>query len=235
MTGSRRFAAATVQLSFLISHTSQVGIRFTELSGKRISLIVMKTKSLFGLCLLAAIFFAGCVVQSIHPLFAEKELISFPALVGTWAQQDGDKEVGLWVFAAQDQRYELTHTDEKGRKALFTVGVGKLGTNVFLDGFPANLLPGSELNDLAQVHLIGAHTFFKLVKTNDALFLLAMDYEWLEKLLQENPRTMAHVVQDKHPILTASTEELRKFVAKYASDEKVFKNEIKLIPKKPSK
>ncbi len=195
----------------------------------------MKTKSLFGLCLLAAIFFGGCVVQTIQPLFAEKDLISYPALVGTWAQQDGEKEVGLWVFATHDQRYELTHTDEKGRKALFTVGAGKIGTNVFLDGFPANLLPGSELNDLAQAHLIGAHTFLKLVKTNDALVLRAMDYEWLENLLKENPKAIAHAVQDKHSILTATTEELQKFVAKYAGDEKVFKNEIRLVPKKSAK
>jgi hypothetical protein len=192
----------------------------------------MKTKFVFGLCLVAAIFFAGCVVQSIHPLFAEKELVTYPSLVGTWVQQDGEKEVGLWVFVAHDRQYELTHTDEKGHKALFTVGVGKLGTNVFLDGFPANLLPGGELNDLAQAHLIGAHTFVKLVKTNDALVLLAMEYEWLENLLKENPKAIAHVVQDKRPILTATTEELQKFVAKYASDEKVFKNEIKLVPKK---
>ncbi|HEY0552422.1 MAG TPA: hypothetical protein VGF13_22670 [Verrucomicrobiae bacterium] len=195
----------------------------------------MKTKFLFGLSLLATIFFGGCVVQSIQPLFAEKDLIPDPALVGTWTQQDGDKEVGRWVFAAHDQQYELTHTDEKGHKALFTVGVGKIGTNVFLDGFPANLLPGGELNDLAQVHLIGAHTFFKVVRTNETLVLLAMDYEWLENLLKENPKAIAHVMQHKHPILTASTEELQKFVAKYAGDEKVFKNEIQLLPKKSAK
>ena len=195
----------------------------------------MKTKFPFGLCLLGASFFAGCVVQSIQPLFSEKELVSYPALVGTWSQPDGEKVVGVWTFAAHDKQYELTHTDENGHKALFTVGAGKLGTNMFLDGFPADLLPGSELNGVAQAHLIGAHTFVKLVKTNDALVFLAMDYEWFEKLLQENPKAIVHIVQDKRPILTASTEELQKFVAKYANDEKVFKNEIRLVPKKPAK
>jgi hypothetical protein len=233
--GVGRFAAATVQPSDFTGGNSRVRIRFTEAGGKPIPSIAMKTKFLFGLSLLAAIFFGGCVVQSIHPLFAEKDLVPYPALVGTWTQQDDDKEVGRWVFAAHDQQYELTHTDEKGRKALFTVGAGKLGTNVFLDGFPVNLLPGGELNDLAQAHLIGAHIFLKLVKTNDALVLLAMDYEWLEKLLEENPKAIAHVVQDKRPIFTASTEELQKFVAKYASDEKIFKNEIRLVPKKSAK
>ena len=104
-----------------------------------------------------------------------------------------------------------------------------------LVGFPADVLPGRGLNGLAQAHLIGAHVFLKVVKTNDALLLLAMDYEWREKLLQENPKAIPHVMQDKRPVLTATTEELQKFVVKYASDEKVFKNEIKLVPKKPAK
>lgn len=177
----------------------------------------------------------GCVVQSINPLFTDKEFISYPALIGTWAQQDGEKEEGVWTFAAHQQQYELTHTDEKGHKAAFIVTAGKIGTNVFLDGFPSDPLPGGELNGIMQAHLIGAHTFIKLVKTNDALVFLAMDYEWLEQHLKDNPKAVAHIVQDKRPILTASTEDLQKFVAKYANDEKIFKNEIKLVPRKPAK
>ncbi len=195
----------------------------------------MKTKSLCGLFVLVAIIFAGCVVQSIQPLFTEKELIAYPELVGTWTQQEGDKEQGLWVFAKHEQQYDLTHTDEGGRKATFRISVGKIGTNVFFSGFPLDPLPGSELNGVMQAHLVGVFTFVKVLKTNDSLVLLAMDYEWFEKLLKENPKAIAHVVQDKRPILTASTEELQKFVAKYANDEKIFKNEIRLVLKKAAK
>ena len=190
----------------------------------------MKQKIFFSLSL-AALLFSGCVVQSISPL-AEKDYVAYPGLTGTWTQKDDGKETGLWTFVAEDKHYKLTHTDEKKHKAIFQVAAGKIGTNVFLDFFPDDLLPGSELNEFAAAHLIGAHIFVKAMKTNDALLLIAMDVEWLEKYLEQNPNGIAHVVQDKRPILTASTEELQKFVAKYTNEEKVFKNEIMLVPKK---
>jgi hypothetical protein len=195
----------------------------------------MKTKSLF--CLgLAAILLAGCVVQCIYPLFTEKEFMQYPALVGTWTQKDEDKEVGLWTFTEDERRYKLSQTDEKGRKAVFQVVAGKIGTNVFLDCSLADPSPTEQLNDFATVHLVGAHTFVKAIKTNDALLLVAMNTEWLEKHLEQNPKAVAHIRRDKMPpLLTASTEELKKFVATFANDTNAFQNEIKLVPKKAAK
>jgi hypothetical protein len=194
----------------------------------------MKKKFIFGLGP-SALLLGGCVVQSIHPLFNEQDYVAYP-LAGTWTQKDGDKEQGVWIFAAANKVYKLTHTDEKGRKAVFAVAAGKIGTNVFLDFSPAldslDQVPGSEVNDFFAADIIPAHVFTKVVASNGAISLVAMDYEWLQQFLEKNPKAIAHVVQDKRPILTASTEELQKFVAKYASDEKVFKNDILLVPKK---
>jgi hypothetical protein len=190
----------------------------------------MKTKMFFALCSVAVLF-GGCVVQSIQPLFSEKDYIDYPALVGTWKQQDQDKVVGVWVFSKDDRRYKLTHIDEDGQRATFNVAAGKIGSEVFLDILLNDVEPPNSLNDLATVSLIAAHAFAKVVKTNDALMFVAMDYEWLQKHLETNPKAIAHVIQDKRPILTASTEELKLFVKTYAKDNKVFKNEIKLVPK----
>ncbi|HWN96580.1 MAG TPA: hypothetical protein VNT99_16240 [Methylomirabilota bacterium] len=194
----------------------------------------MKAKVLIGLGL-AALLWGGCVVQSIQPFFAEKDFISLPFLPGTWEQRDGEKQIGVWVFTAEGQRYKLTHTDEDGRKATFEVSAGKIGTNVFLDFSLNDIDPPDSLNDFATVSLIAAHSFARLTKMSDGLVLAAMDYEWIEKHLAENPRAIAHVLQGKRPILIASTEELQKFVGKYANDEKVFKNQITLTPKKTAK
>lgn len=192
----------------------------------------MKTKLLGGLVLLAALL-GGCVVQSIQPLFAEREYVAYPGLAGTWVQKgDNGQEIGVWTFEDDERRYKLAHTDEKGRKAIINVVAGRIGTNIFFDFSLRDPLPGSEPNDLATVGLIAAHLFAKVVRTNDALVLLAMDYEWLEKHLKANPSAVAHIVQDDRPILTVSTKELQAFVAKHANDDKIFKNEIKLSPKK---
>ena len=181
---------------------------------------------------IAAILFGGCVVQSIQPLFTEKDYLPFPNLVGTWVQKDENKEIGVWTFAADGAKYQLTHADEEGRKATFTAAAGKIGTNIFFDIPLRDSAPGPKLNDLMLLHLIPAHLFVKAVKTNDTLVLLAMDLDWLKKHLAANPKATPHVIREETPILTGSTEELKQFVAKFANDPLVFKNEIKLEPKK---
>jgi hypothetical protein len=195
----------------------------------------MKTKLSFFTLACAALFFAGCVVQCLHPLFTEKDFVTVPGLAGTWAQMEDGKEQGLWTFEPDDRQYKLTHTDEKGRKATFKVAAGRLGTNVFLNTLLEDPMPGREMNDLVEVHLVLVHTFVKLRQTDAGLTLVAMNLEWLGKLLEENPKAVAHTLRStgsiKIPLLTASTEELQKFVARYAEDEKAFGNEIKLVRK----
>ena len=182
---------------------------------------------------LAAAIFSGCVVQSIQPLFTEQQYVTYQGLAGTWVQKEDDgKEIGVWTFEEHERQYQLAHTDEKGRKATFNVAAGKIGTNVFLDFSLRDPLPGSELNELAAVGLIAAHAFVKVIKTNDALLLVAMNYDWLEKHLTENPKSIAHTLQDKHVILTAPTAELQTFVSRHANDDKAFVNVIRLSPKK---
>jgi hypothetical protein len=194
----------------------------------------MKLEAFYGLVLLS-ILAGGCVVQTIQPLFAEREYTEYPPLVGDWKQEDDGKEIGAWTFSKDGQRYQLTHTDEKKRQATFNVVAGKIGTNVFLDAFPENPLPGGELNEFMAVHLIGAHTFVKIIKNQDSLSLIGMNYDWLEKYLEANPKAISHVLQDKRVIVTASTKELQEFVARHVNDEKAFGNEIKLVPKKNGK
>ena len=192
----------------------------------------MKTNLKFLGVALVALLLGGCVVQSIHPLFTEKDYIPAPRLVGAWIQQDEDGKVqGDWQFEEKGPAYKLTHTDEKGRSATFRVAAGKIGTNVFLDLSLDDPSPAHQLNDLAAVHLIPAHVFVKLVETRDHLALMAMDLDWLTKHLEQNPQAVAHVFSEKVPILTAPTSGLKKFIARHADDGKVFKNEIKLVPK----
>jgi hypothetical protein len=194
----------------------------------------MRTKLPVGLGLVAMLF-GGCVVQCIQPLFSEREYAAYPALVGTWEQREDDgKAVGTWIFEEDERQYILTHTDEKGQKASFHVAVGNIGANTFLDLSLKDPSPGRELNDLATVTLIGVHAFAQVAKTNDALVLRTMNYEWLESHFKTNSNAVSHIIQNERVILTASTRELQAFVGKYANDREAFKNEIKLQRRKKS-
>ena len=187
-------------------------------------------KRFISLLAVATLAFTGCVVQSLNPLFDDKDLVLYSDLVGSWTQ-DGKGE-DLWKFEPDGKHYKLTHTDKQKHTATFTASVGRIGTNVFLDMFLEDDDLGKSLNEFATVHLVVAHTFAKVTKSGDTLHLTAMDLEWLSKTLKDNPKLLPHVMRKDIPTITASTEELQKFVAKYADDKAVFKNDIELKPKK---
>ncbi len=194
----------------------------------------MNTKMLATLGLVALLL-GGCIVQSIQPLFTDKEMVPCPQLAGDWVQTEDAIETGRWSFVPEEGRYRLTHTDEQHHQATFLVTAGKLGTNIVLDMFPEDTLPKGQVNDLMAAHLIPAHVFAKAVKTNDALMLVLMDLEWLGKHLKANPAAVAHFWRrdgdNEYPILTASSSDLQKFIGQYVNDTNVFKNEVVLLAK----
>ena len=171
----------------------------------------------------AAALLGGCVIQTLSPLFAEKDLARYSDILGTWTQDDN---VGVWTFSTDGNRYKLVQRDEKKRVATFHASVGKLGSDVFMDCTLDDL--EDRLNDVAALHLIPAHTFCKLVKRDTNLVLVAMDVDWLSGKLKDNPKLIPHVMQQDRPVLTASTAELQQFVQKFAGDTNAFKNEIVL-------
>ncbi len=201
----------------------------------------MKTKlSLLGLGLMALLA-GGCLVQSIHPLFVEKDYLPCDQVVGTWEQRESDGSLeGTWVFAEKERTYALTHTDKEKRQAIFEVSAGRLGGETLLDLILSDPLPGRELNELAQWHLMPVHTFLKVTGTKESLSLTPMDLEWLAKHLQENPKALAHTMrrngnEDGFPLLTAGTEELQKFVTKHLTNTNAFKKAVSLTRAKQPK
>jgi hypothetical protein len=191
----------------------------------------MKTKLALVSVAACIALLAGCVVPSLNPLFTEKDLVAYSDLLGAWSQ-DGKGE-DSWTFEKDGKAYKMTHVDEKKRKATFTVSVGKIGTNIFIDSFIADDKLDEHVNDFTVVHLTPVHLFMKVTKQGDALQLVPLDLEWTSKVLKENPKLLPHVMREHdNPVLTASTEELQKFVAKYAADTNAFKNSIVLERKK---
>jgi len=180
-------------------------------------------KTTLALCA-AVLLFAGCVVPSLQPLIAEKDYVAYSELTGSWVQTDDEKL--LYTFAADGKAYKLTQVDEKQHTAVFRAVVGKLGTNVFLDTSIEDPKFEDRVNDFAVVHLVPGHVFVKVTQRDNQLVFTALDVTWLKDLLRENPKAIAHVMQEERPILTATTEELQKFVIKYAADTNAFKNEI---------
>lgn len=177
-----------------------------------------------------AVLIAGCV-RSFYPLFTEKDLVFNPALVGTWT----DKSNNTWTFQKSgDNTYRLTYHQHEykafrggprdlGDTATFKAQLGQLRKFLFLDLYPERSTLELHLkNDLHNVHLIPAHTFFRVWLERDSLRLAMFDEGWLKKMIDVNGLKIPHVRTEDQIVLTASTEELQQLVLRAAEDERAF-------------
>jgi hypothetical protein len=195
---------------------------------------------------------AGCVpVVSLHPLFTRESLVFEEKLVGTWVKDPNDPDV-TWAFSRLDDSaakglleswreditkfYRLDITDEDGRKGSFAACLVKLGDRLFLDIF-ADRFPSGE-QDIEKMPLayngfffVPVQTFLRVDAIDGQLTLRITDDDRFEELAQAVPAAVKHEMVDDRPILTASTQELQQFVAKFAGDERLFPNDLALVRK----
>ena len=181
---------------------------------------------------IATILLTGCLVTSVNPLYTEKDLVFDPTLVGAWTEGEGK---GTWVFEKTgEKKYKLLHTDDEGRTGEFDAHLLKLGKNQFLDLYLLD--PGEKeewkINQLAAVALImrPGHLFLKVSQIGPMLQVGALSEDWLNKLLEKDPKAIRHEKirfgpEDKdnsRNVLTATTGELQKFILKHAESPDAF-------------
>jgi hypothetical protein len=163
-----------------------------------------------------ALILGGCVVQSVHPLFSENELIFDANLVGTWVEKDPNN---VWTFEKKDEKiYKLTYTSG-GKSGIFTAGLGAIGADKYLNLCPED--PNLPQNDFYKSHLLYMNSFAKIKFTDPDLTGQIMNPDGVKKLLEKKPKLLKHELIKDGLILTASTKELQKFISKYGPDAKL--------------
>ncbi|MEQ8812141.1 MAG: hypothetical protein RIE59_23940, partial [Imperialibacter sp.] len=204
----------------------------------------MKAKSIIGM--LALVMAASsCTVQSLHPLYDEKTMIYEPCLEGEWIDDDGNS----WVIKraqrpdanqlkkelVNPKAYQITYHGDSVETNLDACMV-KLDGTYFIDLFPAENYDKEIGNDILLGNLLPVHTFSKVETQDDSLYIYQFDSEWLSDLIKNNQIRISHEVVKAHGadrvVLTAPTNELQKFVAKYHNDPKAFSEPDKFVRKR---
>ena len=159
----------------------------------------------------------GCFVLSVHPLYFEKDLIFESGLVGTWGEKENEKDLSeLWIFKESgDKSYKFIFREEEEGDGIFEAHLLKLGDYLFLDLYPEEPETGSEFYNM---HVIPAHSFIRISLEGHVLRLGFFDLEWLKKNIEEGKVSIKHERRDDTIVLTASTEELQKFVLKHVEE-----------------
>ena len=166
----------------------------------------------FSLCIALALLCSGCLALSIHPLYTDEDVLFEPALIGTWSE---DKDGGTWAFEPlKENVYRLIITDD-GESSNFVAHLLRLADQTFLDLFPEEMEHG---NGWYQFHFLSVHTFFQLSLEGDKLELAFLDPKWLKEKSKAGELKLRHQFRDDQIILTASTQELQKFVLAHVEE-----------------
>jgi hypothetical protein len=178
--------------------------------------------------LLAGLLLTGCPVQSLHPIF-DKQAPAHPldqALLGAWQTEKGanDKPATLVIADDHSSSYLLKYTEEgkttELRGALVQVGKQRL-LDVWLESLDQFDVPVA-----GAMHLLPAHTFWKISLEGDALSCSYLSSEELEKRWKAHQATLAHTEVDNDRVVTAPPAELRAFLPAYAADPAVFSEPV---------
>jgi hypothetical protein len=177
-------------------------------------------KKLWLMAVLTALVFSSCIF-SLHPLYTEDTKLFREDLLGKWSQNEDDEE---WLFERMKEDpkgYWLSHTQD-GQTNRYEAYLVKLDDHLFLD--LRQEMPDSAEEQLGSLaFFLPTHNFFKLEFENpNALKVNFFDGEHLEELFEQRRIRIRHEFVEDSYILTASSQELQKFFAKYADDEEAF-------------
>lgn len=166
-----------------------------------------------SVAVLAALLSSACLVVSLQPVY-EPETIAFdPALLGTWVA--GEDGVSVSFERAEWHSYHLTVQDGDDRTRL-SARMTRVGELLFLDVSP---LDGADVAPL----LLPVHGLYLLELHGDELSLSDLNYEWLERLARESAPGLSMTIDArKNVVITAGTEELRRWLSAHAADEHLF-------------
>ena len=170
-----------------------------------------------AVALVGLLLICGCLPVSLNPIYESKDLVFDSALLGTWAEKDGDTQV---IFeTAGDKAYIMTNVEYE-QQSKFEAHLAKVGDKLFLDLYPRD--PGVNINDLYKDHMISVHSLYLVHQIQPNLVVSTLEYDWLKKYLTDNPDALPWVLAGDRIVLTASTAELQAFVLRNLDTEGAF-------------
>ena len=191
--------------------------------------------------ILGMLLMSSCLVSSLHPFFKQKDKVYDAAMVGSWIDSDSC----IWVIEKNmvseyfmgpeypDSTYRITYYEEEDMIGLFIGTLFELKGIRYLDLYPD---PNEDhcTSGLTCIHHFPTHTLARIRLDEDSFMMYWYGDEWLDELITNNririKHETVHFSSDwtRH-LLTAPTEDLQKFIVKYANNPKTGINVDKIF------
>jgi hypothetical protein len=197
----------------------------------------MKTLKSFSFFIVIALLLSSCVVKSLHAFYTQNLLFFEQKFIGNWLDKDNgnwsvlpfqevfkdvegdlDKDELKMYSKYNNIAYYINYEKDSTKSAFLAVPF-KINNQLFLDFTTVD--DGESLkgiHSLYKMHLIETHSLAKLdIDSKENVSIKWLDSEKLAALLKANKIKIKYekVGLDEDIVLTASSEELVKFIEKY--------------------
>jgi hypothetical protein len=202
-------------------------------------------KKIFYTVFVALLFFSlsGCL-KTLFPIFHEEDAIFNNSLLGNWKCSDKGGNISFMEFKKitddrkqelpagirkiSDKGYLVTRMNNKeeitSQHFVFLVKIGKY---YYLDYYPAETGAQKNISKIYRDHFIKLHSNYRCdFKGNDQFEMRLFDQDFLDKLISKNQINIRHEVVGDANFITASTDDLQKFIKQYSDNPKVFGDDI---------
>lgn len=179
-----------------------------------------------GLMLLTLLILVGGCIRSLNPVLKDEQVVADNNVVGSWISTDKDR-MSLEIIVCGDKQYHVTLREKDGKTGWFVMRLGQVGDLRIAEFAPTD---HDEVADIYRAQLLPLHSFFWVQQTSPTLQARTMNPDWLKDYLQEHPTELA-VAGEKSDqrIITATTDELQKFILAHYKDEKAFGETIEFV------
>lgn len=169
----------------------------------------------------AALVLTGCWQKSVHPFYTDKDVVFEEKLLGEWRETGKEEGKGAtWTISKGEAHNAYTVRIVEDETKLDCDGrLFKMGDAQFLDLHSRN----------RGVLDMPAHTLFRVRELGATFKLQLLSPGWMKNRLQIYPKEISHVwasdpenPDDKDKgevIITATTEQLQKYVKEHMNDE----------------
>jgi hypothetical protein len=188
-------------------------------------------RSKFIILFLVLASMTGCLVSSLHPFYKDQDKYFDTTMVGYW--MDGDS--AIWTIFPNrvsesfmgpekpDSTFRITYYEDEDHYSILKGTLFRLNGVDYVDFLPQ---PDEDhcTSDLTSYHFVPVHTLARVQYCRDSILLYWYGDDWLDDLFEQQRIRIKHETvydsdRDRH-VLTAGTEELQKFILKYANDPK---------------
>jgi hypothetical protein len=170
--------------------------------------------------LLGSFWLGGCPSYSLRPLYTKADAVTEPALEGTWMSADPQEKGEITFCKSQIGGYELSVFDPDTKiRQTYDGNLVRLGGELFMDiEFAEETLHGVNVD--SPMGVLPTHEIMKLRISGDELAFAWLEDDAIQKPKESGGSPLKYQLVNpglfQRLLITADTEDLRRYVAAHA-------------------